>query len=899
VGPRGARRLPRPAHGLATEMLYRLIALWFRLTAIWRRRRIDRDLQDELDFHLAMRETAIAASEPQDADPRAAARRRFGNPTRIKEELRDMWTFPSIESVWQDVRYALRTLGRAPLFTAVAVSTLAFGIGGTTAIFSLTRAASVESLPYRDPQRLVQLWGTVQREQRERRGASYADFKDWQAQTSSFEGMALVDGTSSTLALRQAERVPIETVTADYFDVLGVAPALGRTFGAAAGGGDAGVVVLSDGLWRRAFGADPGVLGTFLTLGGRPLMIVGVMPPGFSGVTAEAQLWVPFEAGHPPAVLDNRGTRGFVAVARLRPETSVARAQQELDTVSRRLEEAYPDTNEKRAVDVSPLAVEVFGDLRPALRALLAAVLLVLLIACANVANLLLARAATREREIAVRSALGASRRRLVRQLLTESAVLTCLGAGAGLLVAYAALRALLATSPVALPSFVDPAIDAAAAAFAAGLAIACGLLLGMAPAAHARIARLAEALKTSSRATAGAARGVRSVLVVAEVALAVVLLVAAGLMIRSVRNLAAIDPGFDPASVLTLRVSLPADPAGAEPTGTAGNRRVLERIRAVPGVAAASLASDLPLEGSASAVFYAAEGQGSVTAENRPRAYIHRVTPEFFATLRIPLLAGRTFTPAEVVPDTPVVIVSERVTRRFWPGQDPLGKRIKLGDLHADSPWREIIGVVPDVKYRGLPDNPTADPDLYFPMLAGARQVALVVRTSLPPSSVAGALRAAVQELDPGIPVYNVTPLEDLVARQTAQSRFTTWLMGIFAVLALLLSSVGIFGVMSYLVAQRAREIGIRLALGATRGLVVRQIAADGARLVGLGLVLGMVGAATLRQVLASQLFAVATVDAAAVAAVGLIATVALVACYIPASRASRVDPLQAIRAD
>ena len=884
-------------------MLYRLIACWHLLAAVFRRRRLDRELEDELAFHVAMREADLARSGCSPPEARTAARRRFGNPARVKEELREMWTFPSAESVWQDVRYALRTLGRAPAFTLVAVATLALGIGGTTAIYSLGRAASVDSLPFADPDRLVQLWGTVERERVERRGASYPDFLDWRAQATAFEDMAAFDTGTVTMSEGAAERVPIEAVSAGYFALLGVAPAAGRTFQPGedvTGGGDT-VALLSDGLWQRHFGGDRSVIGRHLLLDGRPVTIVGVMPPGFQGLSDRAQLWLPFTRSQSPQTLANRGTRGFSALARLKPDVTRERAQQELDTISRRLEIDHPATNGKRAVEVSPLAHELFGDLRPALQALMAAVALVLVMGCAGVGNLLLARADARQREIAVRAAIGASRARLMRQLATESLVLALLGAAAGLAVAMAAIRLLVVASPVTLPSFAQPALDARAALFAIVVAAASGLLLGLAPAAHARSARLSEALKESARGTGGrrSAR-LRSALVVAEISLAVVLLAGAGLMIRSVRNLSAIDPGFDASSVLTLRIAIPegtpageTTPPGAGITGPA----VLDRVRALPGVVAASLASDLPLDGRSSAVFYAAEGQGSVTERNRPRAYVHRVTPDFFATLGIPFRSGRTFVEREAVPDTPAVIVSEGVAQRFWPGQEAVGKRIKLGSLDSDGPWREIIGVVADVKYRGLPENPTADPDIYFPVLAGGRELALAVRTAVPPAAVAAPLRAAVQALHPGIPVYNVEPLDGLVAAQSARSRFTMWLMGVFAAVALLLATLGVYGVMSYAVVQRTQEIGIRLTLGASGPDVLRGIFASGMRLLAAGLALGCFGAVLLQPLLSSQLFAVGALDPAAVSAVILLALAATAACAVPAARAMRIDPLTALR--
>jgi putative ABC transport system permease protein len=883
-------------------MLYRVLALWFRVTTVFRRRRLERDLEEEIAFHLAMRASQLATTGDDD-EAKYAAARRFGNRTRVKEELREMWTFPSVESVLQDVRYAVRTLLKAPAFTAVATLTLAFGIGGTVTIFSLGRAASADSLPYPEAERLVQLWGTVQREQVERRGASYLDFVDWRDHATSFSAVALVQALSMTIAVDNAERIPVEAVSPPYFSLLGVQPSLGRGIQAADDRSDAAarVVVLSDGLWRQQFAADRGVIGRTLLLEGRPATVIGVMPPRFTGMTDTAQAWVPFTQAVSASTLNNRGTRGFVALARLKDGISVAQAQAELDAISARLAQAYPTTNEKRAVEVSTLETELFGALRPALRALSIAVALVLLMACANVASLLLARSESRLREIALRAAVGASRGRVLRQLLTESCVLTGLGAVAGLAIAAGAIRVLAVTSPVQLPSFAQPQVDALAALVAVGLSVSCGIALGLAPAAHARVTRLADALKESVRGSSEGRRSgrVRSALVIAEVSFAVVLLVGCGLMIRSITNLVAIDPGFDQQSLLTLRVSIPARPPDATPDPTAslvGHRELLERVHAVPGVSAASLASDVPLEGVANAVFYAAEGQPEVTVESRPRAYIHRVSPDFFETMGIALRSGRTFVEAEIIPDTPVVIVSERLARRFWPNSEAIGKRVKLGDAQAPGPWRQIIGVVDEVKYRGLPENPTADPDIYFPMLDTARQFALVVRTNVPSEGVAEPLRAAIQGWNRSVPVYSVSSLDDLVAAQTAASRFTTWLMGVFAALALLLAGVGIYGVMAYSVTQRTREIGIRLALGATAGEILRLVVANGLRLIGAGVAIGVAGAVMLGQVLAAQLFEVSAVDSFAVLAVAILAAVGVLACALPALRAMRLQAVEAL---
>jgi len=868
------------------------------LAALVRRRRLERDLDEEVAFHLAMREADYRRAGLSDVSARDQARRRFGNVTYLKEQTRDMWIFPSLESLRQDIRYAVRTLRKSPGFTSVAVFALAVGIGSNTAIFSLIDAMRVHALPYREADRLVELWGNVQRAQLERRGASYPDYADWRAQSKSFVDMAAFDSRTITLVGGdEPERILAELAAAPYFSLLGVEPARGRTYTDAEDvvGTVANVVVLSDALWKRRFGSDPDIVGKGVTLNAAAFTIIGVMPAGFRGVSDQAELWVPFAVSGSPRELAQRGTRGFVALARLKPGVTIAAAQSEMDAISKQLERAYPDTNEKRGVELSPLDVELFGQLRPALFTLMAAVVFVLLIACANVANLLIARSEARQREIALRTALGAGWARLLRQLVTEGCVLASLGAVAGLLLAKGAVQVLLATSPVTLPSFVSPQIDPRVAIFTVLVSLACGTILGLAPAVHARVSRLGEALKDSSRGSDGRhSQRVRSGLVVAEVSLAVVLLIGAGLMIRSVRNLATLDPGFDPSSVLTLRVSIPR--AAAPPLVVEG-RVLVERIRAVPGVTAASLGTDMPLDGNAGATFYSAEGQPPMTAQNMPRAFIHRISPDFFATLRIPLVAGRTFTDAEATPTSTAVVVSERVVKRFWPGQDPVGRRVKLGGATSNNPWLSIVGVVGDVKYRGLPDNPTADPDIYLPYLDRSQQVSIAIRTSVPPSSVATAIRGAIRSADSSIAVYQVSPMEESISAQTAQSRFTMWLMGVFAACALMLAVVGIYGVMSYLVTQRTREIGIRLALGAGGSDILRLVVGNGARMIGAGIVIGVAAAFALQRLVSTLLFGVTAADAASLVAVVLLGAVALAACYLPAWRATRVSPLNALR--
>jgi putative ABC transport system permease protein len=894
-----------------------LSSIWHRLVALVRRRRLERDLENEVAFHLAMREADLRAGGVPDPAAREMARRRFGNVTYLKEQTRDMWLFPSLESIAQDVRFALRTLRKTPGFTIVAVVALAIGIGGNTAIFSLVDAVRARALPYQEPERLVQLWGNVQRARVERRGTSYPDYADWHAQATSFEEMAALDGGTMTLfTTEEPERLSVELVSPGYFSILSVAPAQGRTIRPEEDvvGNPANVVVLSDGLWRRRFGSDPAIIGKQITLNTRVCTVIGIMPPGFKGLTDSAELWAPFAFTGSAQAMANRGSRGFAPVAKLKKGVSLAAAQSEMDAIARRLEAAYPQTNEKRGVEVSPLDVELVGALRPALSMLMAAVAFVLLIACANVANLLMTRSEARRREIAVRTALGAGRGRLLRQLITESCVLTVIGAAVGLLLAQASIGALLAASPVTFPSFVAPTLDLRVAAFTIGVSLACGILVGLAPGLQAKAVDLSNMLKEAARGSGGKrSQQVRGALVIAEVSMAVVLLIGAGLMIRSVRNLMALDPGFNPSSVLTLRVNIPRasaaavqpSPAGAPSTPPAPPplvvqaRSLVQRVRAVPGVVAATLSNDLPLDGSAGAVFYTAEGQPAVNAQNIPRAYIHAVSPDFFATLGIPLTQGRTFTDNELIPQATAVIVSDQVVKRFWPGQDPIGKRIKFGAVDSNNPWLSIVGVAGDVKYRGLPENPTKDPDIYTPFVDRNTVAAIGVRTAGPPTAVASAVRSAIRAADPSITVYSVRSMDELIGNQTAQSRFIMWLMGAFAAIALSLAVIGIYGVMSYLVAQRTREIGVRLALGAAGGDILRLVVGNGARLIAVGIVGGVAAAFVLKRLVSTLLFGVTALDAAAAVAVAVLASVALAACYVPALRATRVSPMTALRYD
>jgi macrolide transport system ATP-binding/permease protein len=809
-----------------------------------------------------------------------------------------------LDNIRTDVRHAVRSLRRSPGFAAVALLALAVGIGGNTAVFSVVDATRVQAIPYKDPEGLVNLIGNVNRGTIERRGASYPDFVDWRAQaTRSFEDLAAVDPQMMTLGgIDEPERIETEFVSASFFSLLGATPALGRTFREDEDqlSSPTSVVVLSDATWRRRFGADPNVLGRSVTLTGEPFTVIGVMPPGFVGMEDAAELWVPFARWAPRDTMNNRGNRGFDVLGRLRAGVTLEAARSEVDTIAARLAREYPTTNDARGIEVSPLATELFGRLRLALQLLMAAIAFVLIIACANVANLLIARSEMRRREIALRMAIGAGRARLLQQLVTESCVLTLLGAAGGLLLAEAMVGLLVTQSPVPLRTGFAPGVDARAAAFAIAVSLVCGIGVGLAPWWQMRIADLAARLKESSRGSDGPrSQRLRNGLVVAEVALAIVLLVGAGLMIQSVRKLAAVEPGFDPNSLLTVHVSVPSAstprPPGTPARPVVTSRELLEGISAVPGVAAVALGSDTPYGGGSSATSYTGEGQvGGFTGQNRPRTYVHRVSPGFFAALRIPFVSGRTFVDREISATPSAVVVSERLTSRFWPGQDPLGKRIKLG-LDEDSPWLSIVGVVRDVRYRRVAEQ-DRDPDIYLPFADRNSQIGFVIRTTVPPATVIEPVGAAIHAANGSIPIYNVASMEERIRRQSGLSRFVTWVMGVFAGIALWLCALGIYGVMSYVVTQRTREFGIRLALGAQPREVLASILGGGARLMGVGVVIGSLASLALTRLLSAQFFEVAVIDPAAALAIVLFVIVGLAACIVPGVRATRLDPVKAL---
>ena len=867
--------------------------------------RSDSDFDEEVRTHISMLTERLVRRGMSLEDARCEALRQFGNQTVLKEVRNDMRTFVWFETLWQDLRYGVRVLRKNKGFAAVAAITLALGIGANTAIFSVVNAAILRPLPYPHPGRLVILWGNVKRARVERRGASYPDYLDWHDQTQSFETMAaFTDNKFALTGIDTPERISGEYVSQPYFSLLGIHPALGRTFSPAEDRvpqRDA-VVVLSDGIWKHRFGGEPAIVGRTIQLDGHPYTVIGIAPPGFSGLTDQAELWAPFVMSGSAEDLAERGTRGFEVLARLRGGVSFARAQADIDALSLRLARAYPGTNEARGVEISPLEREILGDMRQPLLILLAAVGFVLLIACTNVANLLLARSEARQREIAMRIALGASRRRVLRQLLAESAVLLTLGCLAGLILAHFGARALMAASPVTFPSYVHPSLDPAVTLFTVLICCSVGLVLGLAPATHVRTAGVHDALKQSSGRSAGShgGRRFRNALVVVEISFSMLLLIGAGLLIRSLERLATLNPGYDPSHLLALRVSLPGLlPASAQPDAglVVTADEILRRVSQLPSVQSASIATDVPLGGE-SAVFYTAEGQPAMNAQTIPRAYFHRVSPDFFKTLRTSFLVGRAFTEDEVHHNADAVIVTESLVKRFWSGSDPIGKRIKVGGLSSPRPWLTIVGVVHDLKYRGLPDNPTADPDLFLVFNERSRDFSVLVRTSLDPSAIAPAVRTTLRQAEPSILIYDSASMEELIGHETARPRFTGWLMAIFAGIALTLAVIGIYGVVSYSVSRRAREIGVRIALGADRPQVLRMIVGSGMGLVVVGPLLGTGAALALTRLIGTLLYGVTPSDPLTYSVAALtLAVAALMACLMPALRAARIDPAVTLR--
>jgi putative ABC transport system permease protein len=805
-----------------------------------------------------------------------------------------------MDTLRQDLAYALRRLAHAPGFSFVAVATLALGIGANSAIFSVIDAVLLRPLPFPEPDRLVMVSQTW-----EGKPTVYSpqNFLDLAASAGTFESLAAFTGGGITLTGRGAPaRIEGSAVSASFFDVLRVRPVLGRGFLAEENEpGRNKVVVLGHVLWRSRFGGDPALVGRTVDLNRQPHLVVGIAPPGFSYPEGK-ELWTPMEYD-PVFRSHSRGAWYLTVIGRLQPGATVEAARQEVETIAARLARAYPDQNEGVGGTVRPLHQALVGPSRTALLVLLGAVGLVLLIACVNVANLLLARAAARETEMAVRAALGAGRRRLIRQLVTESLVLATLGGVAGVLLASASLGSLLALQPAGVPRLDEVHIDRSVMAFAAALSVLTGILFGLFPAWHATARPTAQTLREGSRGLlAGPGQRLRGGLVVAQLALAMTLLAGAGLLLRSFDRLRRVDPGFRPESALTFRLSLPESAYPEEPRRTAFFRELLTRLEALPGVRRAGAVMGIPLGGLSYVLSFEVEGRPKLPPAQQPSMQVRVATPGYFETMGIPLVRGRSLQPQDAADAPTVVVLSETAVRRFFPGEDPIGQRIVVGWRRPDGlppAGGQVVGIVGDVKELGL--DQLDPPEVYIPYAQlPTNAMDVVLRTSVDPLSMTRSVAAVVAGLDVELPVARLQTLDAVVARSVSEPRFYMLLLGAFAAMAVSLAALGIFGVMSYAVVQRRREIGIRVALGAHPRDVLGMVLRHALLLTLSGVGLGLLGALAFSRVIASLLFRLSPTDPTTLVTVGVVLTaVALLASYLPARRATRVDPLAALRSE
>ena len=799
-----------------------------------------------------------------------------------------------MESLIKDIRYGVRSLLKRPGFTAIAVTTLALGIGANTVLFSFVNGILLRPLPYKDPGQLVILDETAPKQGIKSFSVSFPNFVDWRAQNHVFEDVAVYqEGTYSLVGAGEPEQIPGARISQGLFELLGVTPKLGRTITAEEDRPETNnAVLISYSLWQRRFASAENAVGQALTVSGLPRTIVGVMPPGFK-FPERAELWVPMALNEK---LWTRNDHGLKGIARLKPNVTLGQAQAEMNTIARRIEEQHPVTNEGMSVNVFRLRDRLVGDYRAALLILLGVVGFVLLIACANVANLLLARSSARHQEFALRAALGASRSRIVRQLLTESALLSVLGATLGVLLAVWGKNLLLAAIPGDMPFWMKFDLDLRVLGFTFAISFLTGLIFGVAPALQGSRTDLNEALKEGGRSRGGTHNRLRSLLVVAEVALSLVLLVGAGLMVRSFAKLEQVNAGINPEHVLTVEVPLSRAKYPKDAQQSAFFQQLMARVRALPGASSAAAVSDLPLMGGWGRSL-TVEGHPVLSVGQAPMINHAVVTPNYFHTMGIALLEGRDFTDADAAGAMRVTIVDERLARQYWPGASPLGKRIRFGPPESNEPWHTIIGVAGAVRNEGL--DRESRHSIYVPYLQiPVRTMAVAVRTSGDPGSLAGAVRKEVLALDKDQPVTNVMTMDEIISRSVWQPRFYTILFGIFAALALVLAAVGIFGVMSYAVTQRTQEIGIRMALGARAVDVLKLIISNGMTLISVGVVIGLGGALALTRLLGTLLFGVTPTDTLTFVTVSaVLILVALLACYVPARRATKVDPLVALR--
>jgi predicted permease len=875
---------------------------WFnilmaRLRALFRRESVLRDIEEELHVHVEMEtETNIERGMPPD-EARAAALKSFGNPVRKTELSYDIRGGRWLETLWQDLRFGARMLLKQPGFSLIAVLTLALGIGANTAIFSIVNAVLLRPFPYQAPDRLVIILerGSV--------GSgfspSYPNFADWREQNTVFDAISAVRQNESFnfTGAGEPERLQGRLVSAEFFSTLGVKPLLGRDFLAEEDrAGASPAVILSYGLWQRRFGNDPSLIGKHLTLNNQNFTVVGITPPNFQfGV--EADVSVPIGLSAERFRLRGRDP-GTDVVARLKPTVSQQQAETELNMIAARLEQQYPESNKGRRVRVTSLHESFVGDVRQPLLILLGAVALVLLIACANVANLLLVRSAARRREMAVRVALGADRWRIIRQLLTECVLLAALGAALGILLALWGTSFIAFQLPDGIQRLQEAKVDAPVLGFTLAVSLLTGLLFGLAPALQASRPNLTEELKEGERGSSGRRQLLRSLLVIGEVALTLTLLVGAGLLIQSFRRVLQVDPGFKAQNLLTMQVSV-NNPDGQQVANFF--EQLQQEVRRLPGVKSVAVSDGLPFGRDANHPAFIIEGRP--IPDKKPNGQRYAVSPDYFQAMGIELLRGRVFTPQDTRDSQLVIVIDEALARQYFPNEDPIGKRLRHGPT---TPSLEIVGVVRHVEPYSLDRQGPGPAQFYtnFNQISlqqlpnTVRHINLLTRTEVEPSSLASAVRGQVVALNKDQSVSNVRTMEQILAQSVATRRFSMLLLTVFAVAALALASLGIYGLMSYAVTQRTREIGVRMALGAQSGDVLKLVIGQGMMLAFAGVALGLVASVALTRTIKNLLFGVSATDSVTLVVIALLLTaVALLACWIPARRATRVDPLVTLR--
>ncbi len=879
-----------------------LRAVRLRLRGMVRGDAVDRELDEEMRFHLEMEAKRLEREGVHPDEARRLALVRFGGVERFKDQARDARGTRIVEDGMQDVKYGLRMLAKNPVFTLVAVVTLALGIGANTAIYTVVESVLLDPLPFRNPGELVALYSENEAEGQLKGMSSPMDFDDWRHQNHTFAAMAAYWPTAGTVTEDDGNptRVQVVYTTEDFFDVLGASPVMGRTFTPEDGPGSHAVAIVSYGFWQRRFGGDPSVVGSAITLDGAPMEVIGVLR-GDQTFPLDADLWINMTW---PMQIQSRFARWMSAIGRLKSADGMEAARGDLASLGARLAEENPRSNQGWSIRAEFLHDELVGDTGSALWILLAATGLVLLIACANVANLLLSRSEVRAREIAVRAAFGAGRWRLVRQLLVESLLLSGAGALVGLGLGWVGLRGLLAVAPVSLPYEERIGLDGTVLAVVVGVSVITGVLFGLAPVARLLGRDVQGAVRDGGRTTGSASRHrVQNVFVVSQLALAVMVVTGAGLLVRSFDNLRAVDTGFSSSGILTMELDVPPAVAPNDTAVIEFYAQFRDRLARLSGVEVVGDAASLPLE---TDYDYRQPFRMDVElpSDQENRAYLRPVAPGFFEALRTPVVEGRLFDERDALGSAGVAVVNEAFVRRFFPDGSPLGTTVRgtsyrfgpLGAVDVDS--CEIVGVVKDLRYAGLRD--AAQPAIYFSGLQSSlRRRTLVVRATVPPATLLPAVRRELSALSGRVALTRVQSMDDVVAAARSRDRFSTLLFTLFGLVALTLAAVGVYGVLAYAVAQRSNEVGIRMALGADRADVRAMILKDGARLVAVGLVLGLVGSLALSGLMGTQLYGVDPRDPEVLAVVSAVLLgVGLLASLVPAWRATRVDPVVAMRA-